>query len=680
MPALSRERSSGFPRRTSASRTDHNEALSEYFSAVLQYHFTPLEWVDYCREQAPTIEEAQALGLMKTLRYAFWQTVFEDEHAAERIITKVRAGRVLLVQGLRGTGKTTAMHHLIRHVAMGSGSVLEGVDIHYYDILGLRYRLGEGSADDKNDLCSFIAENLIENYCDSGAGREAWQQYQISNLKTFQTVRERLRKREVPPADWATTVRADDSLDAIFDSCVDAYLRSRGEIRMFDVLTHLSEQEQKICLLIDNLDQMSSAFQSAVGEHLGRLTRGGAGPLFSAITALRPENIQRTLANLGGVEADVVELNLEDLSPETSAVDGDRLGRIAERRLDFLRRYPMDAFFEERQIRRSAQLRRLGSTAKLREHLAELNDFIRVVLTGDRLMSQALYYWHNGSVRHSLMSAASVVEAVLLDQPDVMGLNEAQQFSSLLRRTSLREAPDSRRARSGLRVARSVVYRHLLFSEYTADRPSSGHPVSLLLSQTSPKSGACPYPELVILASVERGGGKMTLKHLEDDLHQMGIAFDESSLAITRLSARRVSDDEGFIRIIDGHDQEAQLTLAGRFLYQRLLPTCEYLFWCAAARYGPSAVSPESKRPEGFGDESYRIETVHRFLEKRVIPDLVQYRSWLEDHQNRRGQDLVNRVTNSLCDGYLGFVRTSQDHRSEARWRAAALDEAGRVA
>lgn len=246
----------------------------------------------------------------------------------------------------------------------------------------------------------------------------------------------------------------------------------------------------------------------------------------------------------------------------------------------------------------------------------------------DVSLSPLFSSWHNGSIRGMARSIHALVE-------EYLRLDDVQAEQRVL------ELSD--------REARTLFFRHML--TFGVDETTSGgtllmpHPSTTILIAREVDSSSGPqfFLPLRVLQYLRARdhtpqGLTVSISNLCKDFHSLlGVEPADIDRVIDELCTRS-GYELGLIRIHRPWKSEPEVSLlpSGRALVDRLVKTCESLFWTACSNSAPRVAVARSlgfapsELPRMYSDESIRASAAMVFVGEYLLPFLKMEHAYLD--------------------------------------------------
>jgi hypothetical protein len=611
-------------------------AISNALDAALGY--SPLR-------EAPRRSDDAFAYVTRLVAERFWEDIYVSRPEIRRIIAELDKGQIVILTGERGTGKSTAIQaamRLYRDAGLEGSTPLPFVfDANRFEADLMTREAAEAT------IHRVVREQLRKLVREADPTTEhGWLAYLYENDSVFQPFQFRVANDGfslATPADWQTLASMPEYATTIQDG-IDRFVEQSPsrQLRSFlDFLHHRTEYA--VILIIDNIDQLPNDIQRYAAKVLARIIASTSGRVRGGI-AVRPENYGPIQSELDTaprpphIPLTVSSWVHEDLARPTEELTV----QFIERRMAVVRApETLKAILGGIPTDRAASL---ATSAALPGHTSVeayfdvlerlLDQMVFDVFRGqstddhprkNESFIEFIHLWHNGSLRECARCLVAFVEDLLQDKSHMFHLQELMK--------KVVEAPDDSALRHTLRrVARSFLYRHLLFwgSADGLTAPENVMVFDAIEEDTNPPIYFLRLRILQYLADQNSGGTALpTVEDIRRDLGRLEIRPERVDEILVRLASQRFRDDGGLVRI-DDHEQgrsdlkgeaEVRILDAGLFLVQRLCLSTEYLFWSAVS---PRASQRQRGTPKKITDseiqrDSFRSEVAANFLATDVV-------------------------------------------------------------
>ena len=433
-----------------------------------------------------------------------------------------------------------------------------------------------------------------------------------------------------------------------------SYLLLRGDHKLAVLLRFLAEKGHSCHIIVDNLDRFSSRLQAAVDKVALNKANTHANAFFTI--PLRSGNVDRLSTSahenpreviwiagprsIGGeVRPDAAStetgISVAEVSATSGAGTATKLANytaIATRRIRLFQRCLET---QSLQVYIAAhvdpELRRIG-VGDSERHVKEIldaflgrDDRFRSVLS---LTANTVLQWHNYSIRGSLAQMADLMALTIQGQDQFFGRPEGYE-----RRFERRDFV-------------SILYRQMIFGESAGGR-SGFTLVKVFREEVVPSEGSVRFPRLRLLQLLSQNGGRMRWSEICHWFELEGYGSDTILGCLVDLARGRGWESEGLIRVDGIQDlptwfdsakemqiseptstpllrgnREVKLRSAGRLFMRNIVPSVEYLFWCALEVDSlPNVLNQRGQISEQMilRDE-YRAKVALKFIEQELLP------------------------------------------------------------
>jgi energy-coupling factor transporter ATP-binding protein EcfA2 len=625
----------------------------------------------------------------------FWKDIYVSRPEAREILYTLDTGQVVLVTGERGTGKSTAILAVVNGHEPQPPLAASGHTPRFLPVVFDANRHTEKLRDVTristivhraiyDDLLAQVTQRLERD--EDGHG--AWRAWLYEHDTAFELFRSALERDQIPgqsPDEWLYLARQEEYAELLAEG-----EREFKDAEPVDRLTALlafvgARTAYEPLLVIDNLDHLGHDSARLCCEVLHGIMTSTSHRVRGAV-AVRPETADALEQRLDtGVKPAPIPITRRPLNPNEHEQPSTELTlRFLEKRLAVLQepetvaviRGAIDAETAAR-LAGEAELTDDRDVAVYLDSLMELlelifYDLFRPDEPDDELrrenweFGQAVHYWHNGSLRDCGLSLAWFAADILQEKSHVYRLRQ------LLKSVYLSRERDSLHRRRDLRrVARSLLYRHLLFWAASPEQPLSP-PRNVMVFDANEEATNPPIHFLrlrILQYLAKRQRGISTVANLRSDLARIDVPPERVDAALVELAVKRSHDDAGLVRIDGFHAEEPDQRLrdgaivrlldAGRFLVDTLYTTTEYLFWSAVNT--PEAARavrlPKPMTSDHIHSDSFRTAVATRFLQRHLIAKFADEHPFLRGFSKEWTPERARRHLRKYED-LFGFSRS----------------------
>lgn len=611
--------------------------------------------------------------LVVDLRAAFFSDIFVDRDEIDDVKGLMKLGRLVVVRGARGCGKSTGLLRIFNEFPSGVNQRIFLIDFRIEandPSIEEEEERGEDVDDGKEreTVCDIIYRRIFDAILGKAveSDLDRWRTYLILNSQAFFEFRQFV-VTNVSPAPKTEVQWLGEFLNPAHKdragAATDAFSSEKGTSRLYFLLRFLLDAMKIECtILIDNIDRLSLRLQQAVvnramdlasvvnpvvavrNSNYHRLNITGCGDLTFIVKAFR-DDLPRTTSghpNPEGSASDTISDlgNAEGEDTDLSA-DAYLLERFMTRRMRFARQ-AYQGLAETIQVPEDA-FRSLGygsSRELVEEHLQVLRRMTTGLMHANTIA--ACLRWHNGSLRTSASHVFNLINKF------VMNSDPFFSFAEILSRRS----GDSTR-RPNARQLRSLTYRHFLFSGARPTETKSFVCNVFASRESCSGTRALYFLPLKILEFLSaRAQVRCTWGLMARKFASFGVDKEVLFSGLDALAGVRGSVPDGLVyvdvdpakRALEMDENVAvELVPAGEFFLDTLSCSCEFLFWAALhtdtdVHLLDDLVEVErGARPRfcarDVRSDLFRAEVALRFLAEHILP------LWLNEHAYEREPD-----------------------------------------
>jgi energy-coupling factor transporter ATP-binding protein EcfA2 len=618
----------------------------------------------------------------------FWPDIYVERPEVRQILFTLETGRVALITGERGTGKSTAIQAVVQELdhpdlwphATEGNQAPPGFIPYVFDASVFT----EDLHDEKS--VSEVIHNEIYKVLNSRlTDRDAWTSYRHANHDAYELFRLAALDDDghepLTPQDWRYLATQKEYAPLITAGNTKFAHASHGD-RLRTLLEFMAKHTtDEPLIVIDNIDHLGNGLARHCGVVLSAIMSSSTKHRIRGAIAVRPESadaIQHVLDT--GTRATripmlqhTVSLSKYDEPPVNVTLS------VLRKRIMVLR----EPQIRERIIKAvdPEQASRLAESAGMAQDgvdsflgsILELLDLVvfdifspeddkSIPGPDDWEFVSAIHFWHNGSLRECAFSLTMFASDILQNKAYTYRLLDLLQLF-----TDPRQQLNRPSRGKVTRLTRSLLYRHLLF--WTAP-PDALRPHQNVMvfdgteEKTDPPIHFLRLRLLQYLGHREKGNAKVG--KIRSDFGKLDIDRERIDEALCDLAIKRSQNDGGLVRI-DGLpdvqtdsnlDKEAavQLLDAGKFLIDRLYVTTEYLFWSAItiSNANPNVQLPTRIVPENIQSDEFRVSIAASFLEEHLVEKFYDEHPYLlgftHDWPPQLARDRLNRYKR-----YFGF-------------------------
>jgi energy-coupling factor transporter ATP-binding protein EcfA2 len=503
----------------------------------------------------------------------FWTDIYVDRPEIKQIIFTLDTGRLTLITGERGTGKSTAIRAVIQELT-GSPEVGTGIDPagKTPNLIPYVFDANKFTAalTTEESVSGAIHRDMFEYLDAQIQDRSAWLSYLYEKHDSFFELRLTLQNEKASantPEGWHYFATQDNYAD-IFRRGIQSFAATPVSERLKALLGFIGERTTyEPLLIIDNVDHLSNDLVRCCGLVLATIRQSSEHRVRIAI-ALRPETVKSIQSGLDTVPQpqgiSMMQRSLSAVEGEGSSVDVTL--RFLEKRMAVLREpqtvaVMRDAIDPEKASRLATDLR-AESVEELVDHLMEILDLMiydifrsdendRDLREENYEFADAVHRWHNGSLRECALSMTTFAAEILNDEHNIVRLRDILGLDSSTE-------PEYRRARLR-RVSRSLLYRHLMLwaAPAEADPPQPLKNVMVFDGKEEATDPPIHFLRLRILQYLaHRPNARAKVEFIRSDLMKLDLEERRIDDALRELSVKRTQDDAGLLRIDGPGDDE----------------------------------------------------------------------------------------------------------------------------
>ncbi len=554
--------------------------------------------------------------IQAALENSFFEELFVDRPEREQVESDLPGQRLVLVNGLVGTGKTV----LLMKVSDDMSRL--GAKFAYFDLKAKTELLGSGSPEKIPDkLRNMVYIALKAQYIDQVGLTASWDQYRVQNDSSL------IGFRQILHDIYLESVLSDEKMNNLLDH-PSVKERLDNFVPSLQLLIEFLSKTAPVILCFDNVDRYSIDVQRYVLETCIDLSNDAEIPV---ILAIREANLRRMTPS--GALGDITFIEkMKGRSPKHISVrDFRSLNSSAEER-------PYgDISTEELLSKRLDFVHYHWEFAPLQNYFKSLNDkyefgisiieYRRRFWEVFKIISQTfvdghVYSYCNYSIRKILVMYFGFIDKLLLDPDPGYTIESILTEKKHVRVTKLR----------------NYFYKWLICSDEPVP-PDKRNLVNIFDSSRSNQKILYNFIYKILSYLYNRkafdSASSVTLKEVVDDFKVFGIQESQVKDYLLRLTNDQDFEEETLIwrEISNSVDEQVFISFilmpAGKYFVEKLSISREYAFWNAL----DTDLSNESLAQlvktkqisylDTFSDQ-FKLDLVHDFVKLILYPQLLK--------------------------------------------------------
>jgi hypothetical protein len=434
------------------------------------------------------------------------------------------------------------------------------------------------------------------------------------------------------------------------------------------LLEFLHQRSIHIVILLDNIDYFDIDTQIEIFNH-AKLLAANLPALLTPIIAARYSTLRRLKEN----EPYAYVFFVETLSPVDVRTSNETITHFLKRRIGFIKNFsPRKLFPPDHEVQPYAQ--QFSHTPELfASNIMKAYDYLTKVLSQNEIV-QDLAQWRNESLRATAIEIVDLISRLISNRDPVVRMKDLLELARENKRGGSR------------RQIRNLLYRHIIVGEIDKNIPKALNVFHN--SKTVSQAGEVHFLQLRILEYLRTcQNNQCTYSVLLDFFANLGVYPSEIASAVKSIYRPRGREREGLI-MIDLHDAKLEedipghvlieLEPAGRFMVDKLVTTCEYLFWMAMYTDLNLQLFKGVRDVTCVDSDSFKAEIAYKFLSNYVAPKVIKdidffvsnstepahraFQQYLEifgHPDGTRRELLIERAARSI-DNFLVYVEVQQ--------------------
>lgn len=553
------------------------------------------------------LSDTPSTDLQRALRQRFFDGLYVERPELAFLLRRSTARQLVLLSGLTGTGKTTLLLRLVRHLRASTTQF-----VHYLNLFALRTQhrtIAQLEPDDS--VCALAYQDIRKRLRERHPELDLqFASFEVLHHARFARLAASLglqtQSRDL--ASIGDLIRHANNIP-LYNECQALPSNPDEDLRI--LLTFLTRDGQPPLLILDNIDEFSSTLQSRVVAKCQEMLTLWCTP----IIAIRTINLARLerLEGRSGILGDECRLLNRDAYPEHE-LNGVQmkteglLSSFVHNRLLFVTQDP------------ATTPEQAASVSALEHSLEELLQY-----RYHGTMLDALDQWNNHSFRHVADDVADLAARLTFGADPI--------YPSI---TALQGATKARKPRN-------YVFKYLVCGRDALTYQVATGLQNILASSAS--SSVVPNVDFAILSCLmnsrdddAKPDRRMTWGELKRIFSHLGVKEDLLRMAVNRLVRANGTGGFGFLFVqthsgeirsmaqtardstIAATRDEALIELQPKaiFFLEEVVRSCEYLFWLGVA---DSTAATRAIRYDDTRHETVRIATAVWYFEKRVWPN-----------------------------------------------------------